>query len=269
VTVGALLNKYQKEAEYHTVALLLGELLHCPFLTLSLRRDEELSDSLLQNFYHNYARLRNNEPIQYITGKACFYGLEFSVGPEVLIPRPETEGLIELALQFIPENAKVLDIGTGSGAIAITIKTLRPDIELTATDISASALKIAKQNADFYNCLISFYQTDLYPTTEDSFDLIISNPPYISPSGYAKLDIRIKNYEPKLALLAEENGLIFYRRILKEAKSKLKPEGFIFLEHGDEQRQNIILLAEISGLETILIKDDLAGYPRYLGFKKS
>ncbi len=160
-----------------------------------------------------------------------------------------------------------MDIGTGSGAIAVTLKTLRPDLTLVATDISASALKIAKQNADYNNCAISFYQTDLYPETEDSFDLIISNPPYISPSDYAKLDTRIKEYEPKLALWAEENGLIFYRRILKEAKSKLKPEGLIFFEHGDEQRQNIIHLAETYGWETILIKDDLAGYPRYLGFK--
>jgi len=267
MTVGALLNKYRKEAEYHDISLLLCELLDCPFLTLSLRKEEELSDRLLENFFTNYARLRNKEPVQYIIGKACFYGLEFSVSPEVLIPRPETEGLIELALQFIPENAKVLDIGTGSGAIAVTLKTLRPDLTLVATDISASALKIAKQNADYNNCAISFYQTDLYPETEDSFDLIISNPPYISPSDYAKLDTRIKEYEPKLALWAEENGLIFYRRILKEAKSKLKPEGLIFFEHGDEQRQNIIQLAETYGWETILIKDDLAGYPRYLGFK--
>ncbi|MCB5245765.1 MAG: peptide chain release factor N(5)-glutamine methyltransferase [Candidatus Cloacimonetes bacterium] len=268
MTVGSLLNKYQQEAEFHDISLLLSELLHCPFLTLSLRKKEELSHSLLQNFYQGYTRLKNNEPIQYIIGKAWFYGLEFIVSPEVLIPRPETEGLIEVALPFIPLSAQVLDIGTGNGALAITLKTLRPDLKITATDISSQALNIAQQNADFHHCTISFHNTDLYPKTEDCFDFIISNPPYISPSEYVKLDTRIKDFEPKLALLAEENGLIFYRRILNGAITKLKPKGTIFFEHGDEQRQDIIQLAETSGFETILIKDDLAGHPRYLGFQK-
>lgn len=247
--------------------LLLAELLACQPLELSLYQDRELSPELADRFGTYHSRLLKNEPPQYILGRAWFYGLELEVSPAVLIPRPETEGLAELALAWLKPGMQVLEIGTGSGAIAIALKHEQPGLNVTATDISSGALDLARQNALRHHCQIDFIQADLFPPDTAPFDLIISNPPYISSSEYSQLAPRIRDHEPRLALLAEDCGLEFYRRILAQAALHLSPGGQLILEHGCEQRKSILSLADQYGFHSILAREDLAGRDRYLGLK--
>lgn len=211
-----------------------------------------------------FARLERHEPPQYITGKAYFYGYPFAVQPGVLIPRPETEGLVELALRQIKPNDKVLDIGTGSGAIAICMKLLGKDIEVYATDISPEALKIARQNASDLNADVHFIHADLYPDTGQQYTLIVSNPPYINSIDYYNLDAKVRDYEPKLALYAGDDGLKYYRSIISQAPRYLEAGGCIALEHGDTQASAIASIALAAGFTTIEKYLDLCGRDRYL-----
>lgn len=246
--------------------LLLSELLGCGKAELSLRKNLELDGASRQTFSSWLDRLQDQEPPQYILGKAWFYGLELEVGPGVLIPRPETEGLVELALSLVFPKAKVLDIGTGCGAIALALKTQRPDLLVSATDISAAALDIASRNAFRHGCDIEFHPADLFSAAGKRFHLIISNPPYISPQEYSALEPMVRDFEPREALLAQEDGLEFYHRILNLAPARLAAGGRLLFEHGDLQRERIIALAQSAGFDCFLARDDLAGRNRYLGF---
>lgn len=270
MTVGQLLaqtaNRNAAAYDPCDLRLLLAELLGCRPLELSLYKDKELSPELTDRFWAYHARLMNCEPPQYILGKASFYGLELEVSPAVLIPRPETEGLVELALTWLKPEQQVLEIGTGSGAIAVALKHEQPGLRVTAMDTCPEALEVARRNARRHSCQIDFVQADLFPADTTLFDLIISNPPYVSPAEYRQLPNRIRDYEPRLALLAEEDGLLFYRRILEQAGQYLAPGGLLLIEHGCDQRQSIISLAEHHRLHCVLAKADLAGRDRYLGF---
>lgn len=160
-----------------SVRLLLAELLDCSPVEIPLKGQVELSAESITRFWDWHARLQQAEPPQYILQKAWFYGLELTVNPSVLIPRPETEGLVELALGLLKPDAGILEIGTGSGAIAIALATHLPQAALLATDSSPAALELARRNALAHGCHIDFHLCDLFPDTRDSFDLIISNPP--------------------------------------------------------------------------------------------
>lgn len=245
---------------------LLAGLLGCPPLELALRKDQELEPGLEERFRACRARLLAGEPPQYILGRAWFYGLELELTPAVLIPRPETEGLVELALSLARPGQRVLDIGTGSGAIAIPLKKELPGLIVTATDVSAPALAVARRNAARHGCGIDFIQADLFPPGKISFDLIVSNPPYISPDEYAALAPNVRDFEPPTALLAGRAGLEFYHRILGQAKQRLAPDGILLLEHGQAQREDITALAAAHGFTRRIAQTDLAGRDRYLGF---
>ena len=248
----------------HDLDFLLSDILHCPVLELPLRRDSVLSQEQSALWQEYVDRLKCQEPPQYILGKAWFYGLELEVNPAVLIPRPETEGLVERALGLLQPGSKVLEIGTGSGAIAIALKQSMPSAEITATDSSEAALSVAKRNAARHNCAIDFIQADLFPPQQDSFGLIVSNPPYISPAEYNALEARVRAWEPSQALLAAEDGLCFYRRILERAAACLIPQGLVCFEHGATQRQGILAIAEAHGFACVEAGTDLAGRERYL-----
>ena len=226
-----------------------------------LGNEEEKVKSILQ-------RLEKYEPIQYIEGKKYFSGREFFVRQGVLIPRPETEELVELAAQACKPNAKILDIGTGSGCIAISLSKKLPEAEVHAWDISEVALEVAKQNNEQLSASVHFEQHDILTyqaTGEEAFDLIISNPPYIAESEKAEMEPNVLAWEPSIALFVPDNDpLLFYRRIGELALRMLTPNGKLFFEinraYGDATKQ---LLCN-QGYKNIHIQKDLSGNDRFV-----
>lgn len=206
-------------------------------------------------------KIKLNEPVQYIIGEAWFFDMKFKVGPEVLIPRPETEELVQSLLDLrLIKNSKVLDIGTGSGCIAIAIKKNAPEINVTAIDISSQALLIAKENAKKNDTDISFLQLDMLNESMweslGQYDFIISNPPYIPEHERTLLDKNVSEYEPSLALFTpDDNPIIFYEKILKFSLTHLNKTGSIFMEVHDPFAEKIMNIYSQAGFETKIITD--------------
>ena len=187
-----------------------------------------------------YKQLVAHVPAQYIIGHAEFYGIELKVDERVLIPRPETEELVELILTENPKpNLSVLDIGTGSGAIALALAKNRPDWLVTASDISPDALNLASENASLQDLKISFKKSDCFAEIAENYDIIVSNPPYISRADEAEVGLNVLHSEPHLALFAEEDGLAIYRKIAEDAKNHLREGGKIYLEIGYKQGHSV------------------------------
>ena len=183
-----------------------------------------------------YTKLANHIPAQYIIGHAEFFGMQLEVDERVLIPRPETEELVELILaENLKENLKVLDIGTGSGAIALALAKSRPDWTITASDISQDVLDLASKNAEIQNLNIFLKKSDCFSEISSKYDIIVSNPPYISRSDESEVGLNVLHSEPHLALFADEDGLAIYRRIAEEVKNYLGDGGKIYLEIGYKQ----------------------------------
>ena len=236
-------------------------------------------------------RRLHGEPIQYITGEAEFYGLPFRVTPDVLIPRPETEHLVEKALEILgapsippgrrihaqshrawvgmherrQSTPRILDIGTGSGAIAVSLAHHLPHALITATDLSESALSVARGNAT-RNCVsdrIRFLQGDLLaPVAGEQFNIIASNPPYVAAADRDTLSVEVRDHEPALALFAGDDGLDIYRRLIPAAFAALVPGGFLLLEIGFGQQNPIRDLLAAAGFRNIEFTPDLQGIPR-------
>ncbi|MDP2174044.1 MAG: peptide chain release factor N(5)-glutamine methyltransferase [Candidatus Cloacimonadaceae bacterium] len=253
----------------HEIKYLLSELSGLSVPELALHAQDELEEETGALFLSSLERLRKHEPVQYILGRAWFWGLELEVNPAVLIPRHETELLVELALKELSDDETVIDIGTGSGAIAIALKKERPGLKIIATDISPAALETAKRNAESLACEIDFRVCDIFPEEGMRFDLIISNPPYVSEGEFAKLDEKIRLFEPSNALLAMGEGLDFYRKILSCAPSYLKPGGRIIFEHGYTQREAIKKIAFEHGFKAAGEYRDLNDYDRCLVFTEA
>ena len=221
------------------------------------------------------SELKTGKPYQQILGHTEFYGKKFFVDENVLIPRPETEELVELAkieiqnLKFKIQNFKILDIGTGSGIIPITLRRFFPNSEVSAMDISEKALEIAKKNADFHKKEINFIKKD-YLNTEltENYDIIISNPPYIGIDENPEIEDSVKGFEPNIALFSPtSDALIFYRKIAKDAEQFLNENGMIFLEINQKLgKETLELFQNFS--ESQLIKD-LSGNDRFIFAKKS
>ena len=209
---------------------------------------------------------KKNIPVQYIVGDVDFYGNTIKVDKRVLIPRFETEGLVEIALSYLTNtNLDIIDLGTGSGCIAITLKKKLPNINMYAVDISKDALSLARENAKLNNVDINFINNDMLKPLNMKYDCIISNPPYI-PYDEEIMDI-VKNNEPHLALFADDNGYYFYENILKNYKDNLKDKYFIFFEIGYNQGERIKELAQKYLDCSVDIKKDLQGFDRYIIIK--
>ena len=187
-----------------------------------------------------YKKLANHIPAQYIIGHAEFFGMQLKVDERVLIPRPETEELVELILDENPkENLNVLDIGTGSGAIALALAKNRPDWTITAADISQDALDLAMENANNQGLTLFFIKSNCFSEISSKYDIIVSNPPYISRVDESEVGLNVLHSEPHLALFADEDGLAIYRRIAEESKDYLNDGGKIYLEIGYKQGQSV------------------------------
>jgi len=217
------------------------------------------------------ARRLEWEPVAYITSRKEFWSFVLEVDKFVLIPRPDTEVLVEEALNVCKQIAcaeiKILDIGTGSGAVALALVKEMRHAQVVATDISAAALAIADKNAHTLglDSQIVFRQGNLFDPVDDFFDIIVSNPPYIADAEYAKLPAGVKDYEPPEALLAGAQGLDFYRKIINEAPGHLKNNGWLLLEIGATQSASVVNIAETSGhYSDMSIRNDYAGLPRVI-----
>jgi len=225
--------------------------------------EDPIAPSQLAQYKTWINRRQKQEPIQYILGEQEFYGLVFHVTRDVLIPRPETEHLVEAALERLPGNTplRIADIGTGSGAIAIALAHKLPQAKITALDISKAALAVAKENAARHNVAerIDFRESDLLEAAQgEMFDAIVSNPPYVATTE--ELEPQVREYEPQTALYAGETGLDIYRRLIPQAKAALKPEGWLLMEIGHGQSKALAEL--LHGWANPEFVDDLQGIPR-------
>jgi release factor glutamine methyltransferase len=212
-----------------------------------------------------FQRRIDGEPIAYLTGEREFFGLSFAVTPAVLIPRPETELLVDLALERLPQNGSVLDLGTGSGAIPVALAHARPDADVSALDVSAAALAIARKNAQRHQVAIRFHESDWYAAlSTEKFHVITANPPYIV-AGDAHLTQGDLRFEPLSALTDHDDGLSALRRIIAGAGAFLKPGGWLLLEHGYDQAQAVRDVLGATGMQHIQSWRDLAGIERVTG----
>lgn len=213
-------------------------------------------------------RLNANEPIQYILGETTFFGRKFNVSPDVLIPRPETEELVQLIIPDLQKRRtpRLLDIGTGSGCLAVSLAAACPEAEVFALDISEKALKIAAQNAKLNNAEVTYLQQDiLNPNIQLSVDVIVSNPPYVTNQEAAAMQANVMKYEPHLALFVpNENPLLFYEAIGEYASKNLTPDGSLYLEINENLGEETRTCIEKYGLERVRIIEDINGKQRFI-----
>lgn len=252
--------------------VLLEYILDCNRTVLLLEGKRELSEKQEQKYRDLIGKRLAHVPLQYLTGQQEFMGLVFMVSPAVLIPRQDTEVLVELVLDKLrkpKENPKktILDLCTGSGCIAISLEKLGKDKEgksplVTAADISAQALEVARENGRRNESSVIFLESDLFDKVEGRFDYIVSNPPYIVSHQIDTLMEEVRFFEPRLALDGRADGLFFYDKIIKEAKNHLNENGWLFFEIGYDQSQAVSTLMERAGYVDIEVKKDLAGLDR-------
>jgi release factor glutamine methyltransferase len=262
LSLGPHPDRAQQDAE----ALLL-ELLRKNKAWLLAHGEDELSSAETGRYTELLDRRLRGEPIQYITSEAEFYGLPFRVTPDVLIPRPETEHVVEKVIEFAAHfpQPRIIDVGTGSGAIAIALAHHLPCALITATDIWARALDLARRNAgrNGVSNRIRFLYGDLFnPVAKEQFEIVISNPPYVSFNDRDSLAAEVRNHEPTLALFAGEDGLEVFRRLIPAAFTALTPGGYVALEIGFGQSPAIRALLASSGFGQIEFVPDLKGIPR-------
>ncbi len=231
---------------------------------LYLNFDRPLTEKEVEDYRQLVKRRAKGEPVAYITGKKEFFGFEFKVKKGVLIPRPETETLVEEAIKLLKgkRGLKIVDVGTGSGCIAITVcKLTGGENQVIGTDISAEALKVAKENAKRLKCKVHFIRTSLLKGLKGPFDAIISNPPYIAV-GDKRLEREVLKYEPAVALFAGKSGLEFIEKLTRESYRKLKEGGFLALEFGEGQGKKVKELLSKTGFKEVKIIKDLSGKER-------
>jgi release factor glutamine methyltransferase len=249
------------------VRMLLEQVLAKASAWLIAHADEAVSIETGQAFAALAERRRQGEPIAYILGKREFYGLEFQVTRAVLIPRPETELLVELSLARIAADAavRVLDLGTGSGAIAVTLAKLRPQARVTAVDVDYAALAVARANARRHKVSVRFFCGAWFGALSgETFDLIVSNPPYVA-AGDSHLAVGDLRFEPQRALVGGTDGLDCIRAVVASAGAHLRPGAWLLLEHGYEQAEASRALLEAHRYREVQTWPDLAGIPRVSG----
>ena len=255
--------------------VLLAHVLGCPRIELVARSTEVASDEVRAAFRELVKRRVDGWPVAYLTGVKEFYLLKYDVSPAVLIPRPETETLVLEALRLLkPQTASaVLDLGTGSGCIAVSVAHQKKDARVVAVDVSPDALEVARRNATTHGVAdrIDFRQGDLFSPVPagSAFDLVVSNPPYVTPTELAGLAPDVRDHEPRLALDGGPDGLAFYRRIAAAVGAVLKPGGWVLVEIGATQEAAVRqLFGERPELEVGPTLKDAAGLPRVVGAKR-
>ncbi len=244
--------------------ILLAHALGCTRVQLVIRAKDEVSTQQAAAAQALFERRRQGEPIAYLTGEREFFGLRFQVTPAVLIPRHETELLVELAIERLPQSGRALDLGTGSGAIAVALAHVRPDAHIMATDASDDALAVARRNAERHKVAVRFGLSDWYRAIDDRFDLIVSNPPYIA-AGDPHLSQGDLRFEPVAALTDEADGLTDLAAIIDGAPRHLNPGGWLLMEHGHDQAAPVRTLLERAGWQQVRSWRDLAGIERVSG----
>lgn len=280
ITEGAaLLEASAVTDERRTAGVLLCHVLGIDRTQLLISSARQITDDDYARYLGFVARRVAGEPLQYITGHQEFYGLDFVVTPDVLIPRPETEFLVERVIKLAGDPSKgsplIVDIGTGSGCIVVTLAVHLPHSRLIATDISAAALEVARANADRYQVAdrIEFVEGDaLEPLSrlglEGALDVIASNPPYVEQATSQLIQREVRDWEPHAALFAGADGLDFYRRVFPSVHRYLKPGGFVVLEIGYSQLDAISSMITGSKLELVDTTPDLQGIPRTICIRR-
>ncbi len=237
--------------------------------------DKNLNDEIIYKLASAIEKLKQEYPVQYITGQTEFYGLKFKVSPDVLIPRPETEELVDLIIKNHQnhQKIKILDIGTGSACIPVSLKKHLPETEIFALDISEKALHIARENAKINQTQIYFFNDDILNPQENKYtdyDIIVSNPPYVREKEKTLMQKNVLENEPHLALFVkDDDALIFYRAIINFAKNRLKPKGFIYFEINEALAGELKDLLKLNNFTDIEIIKDLFGKNRIIKATKS
>ena len=225
-------------------------------LALELTEEDEQKYFQLINKH-----IKDDTPLSHLVGFEYFYDRKFKVTSDILSPRMETEELVYKVIDYIRKNnltnIKILDLCTGSGIIGITLKKELEefDVKILASDISSRALTVAKENASSLEADISFVESDLFSNIQDKFDIIVSNPPYIAHDDKKTIKENVLNYDPHLALFADEEGMYFYRNIIEKSRPYLNEKGIMFFEIGYDQKEKIITLGENNKFETVVYKD--------------
>ena len=248
-----------------TAEILLAHALSCDRIRLYLDFDKPLGAPELSAFRDLVRRRAAGEPTAWLTGRRAFLGHAFRVGPQVLVPRPETELLVEAAIARLPPGGALLDLCTGSGCIAISVALARPDARVVATEISPEALAVARENAEALGARVELLEGDLDAPVAagERFDVIVSNPPYV-PSGEIPGLAREVRREPRLALDGGVDGLDVLRRIVSRAPSRLRPDGLLFMEMHETHALPLPALCLAAGFATAEVGRDLAALPRWV-----
>jgi release factor glutamine methyltransferase len=280
------LKNIQEEQEIESFFFILTEYLHnLKRVDVALNPNFELSDAEVDKWNTILAQLQQEKPIQYITGEAWFYGLQFEVNENTLIPRPETEELVEWILNSPitqhPSPITILDIGTGTGCIPISLKANLPQANVSAIDVSEKALEVAKRNAELNKVEINFIQANILEVEDlsilstpnsqlpASIDIIISNPPYVRNLEKQEIKKNVLDYEPHLALFVEDtDALLFYKKIAQLALKNLSPNGLLFFEINQYLGKETVELLESLGFKNIELKKDIYGNDRMVKSKK-
>ena len=276
-----LLKNIQDEQEIESFFFILTEYLHnLKRIDVALNPDFELSEAAIEKWNAILAQLQQEKPIQYITREAWFYGLRFEVNENTLIPRPETEELVEWIIESQKSKVKsqkfeILDIGTGTGCIPISLKANLPHVNVSAIDVSEKALEVARRNAVSNKVEINFIQTNILEVEDlsqlqtpnfqlpTSFDIIVSNPPYVRNLEKQEIKKNVLDYEPHLALFVEDtDALLFYRKIAQLALKNLSPKGLLFFEINQYLGKETVELLENLGFKNIELKKDIYGNDR-------
>ena len=267
------LKNIQDEQEIESFFFILTEyLLHLKRVDVALNPDFEISDAAIEKWNAILSELQQEKPIQYITGEAWFYGLRFEVNENTLIPRPETEELVEWIIEsqkskVQSQKLEILDIGTGSGCIPISLKTNFPQANVSAIDVSEQALEVAKINAVSNNVEVNFIQANILEVEDlnQHFDIVVSNPPYVRNLEKQEIKKNVLDYEPHLALFVEDtDALLFYRKIAQLALKNLSPNGLLFFEINQYLGNETVDLLENLGFKNIELKKDIYGNDRMI-----
>ncbi len=249
-------------------ARLISEVSGIPELEMFLHPERELDDDMENTLRQLAARRCSREPLQYITGKAYFRDIVLDVDPHVLIPRPETELLVDFVINKLPVNGRLLDIGTGSGTIAVSTAVERRDVRVTAVDVSYEALQIAEKNAEKYGVEIRFIESDLFSALAgERFDVISANLPYVTEDEYKDLAPEVRSHEPVLALVAADDGFELIRRTAEALSDHLFPGGSAIFELAPAQAPRLQKLLQSLGFVSGVIRD-LAGRDRFVTAEK-